>query len=528
MDRVVCGDVGFGKTEVALRAAFAVASAGRQVAVLVPTTLLAQQHYTNFSDRLADWPLRVEVLSRFQSKKDTADALEKLAAGNIDIVIGTHKLLQGDVRFKDLGLVIVDEEQRFGVRQKEQLKKLRAEVDMLTLTATPIPRTLNMAMSGLRDLSIIATPPAHRMAVKTMIAQYDTALVREALQRELQRGGQVYFLHNEVSSIERVAHEVEALMPQARVRIAHGQMPERELEQVMLDFHRQRFNVLVCTTIIESGIDIPTANTIIVDRADRFGLAQLHQLRGRVGRSHHRAYAYLIVPDRKSMTGDAAKRLEALASLEELGAGFTLATHDLEIRGAGELLGEEQSGQIQEVGFGLYTELLDRAVRALKQGKVPDFDLTSEHETEVELHLPALIPDDYLADVHARLTLYKRIASARDDEALRDLQVEMIDRFGLLPEPVKQLFAVAALKLRATPLGIRKLALGPNGGRVLFRTQPAIDPMAVIRLIQTQPRTYKLDGQDKLRISMELPGSAERLRVAHELLDLLQPRPRKP
>ncbi|HET7359215.1 MAG TPA: transcription-repair coupling factor, partial [Rhodanobacteraceae bacterium] len=523
MDRVVCGDVGFGKTEVALRAAFAVASAGKQVAVLVPTTLLAQQHYTNFADRFAGFPLRIEVLSRFRSKKDTDAALGKLAAGQVDVVIGTHKLLQGDVKFKDLGLVIVDEEQRFGVRQKEQLKKLRAEVDMLTLTATPIPRTLNMAMSGLRDLSIIATPPAHRMAVKTMIAQYDPALVREALQRELQRGGQVYFLHNEVSSIDRYARELEALMPQARVRIAHGQMPERELEQVMLDFHRQRFNVLLCTTIIESGIDIPNANTIVIDRADRFGLAQLHQLRGRVGRSHHRAYAYLIVPDRKAMSGDAAKRLEALASLEELGAGFTLATHDLEIRGAGELLGEEQSGQIQEVGFGLYTELLDRAVRALKSGKVPDFDLTSEHETEVVLHLPALIPDDYLADVHARLTLYKRIASARDDEALRDLQVEMIDRFGLLPQPVKQLFALAELKLRATPLGIRKLELGPTGGRVLFRAQPDIDPMAIIKLIQTQPRVYKLDGQDKLRVILDLPGATERTRAAHDLLELLKP-----
>ncbi|HET9835960.1 MAG TPA: transcription-repair coupling factor, partial [Rhodanobacteraceae bacterium] len=405
MDRVVCGDVGFGKTEVALRAAFAAATAGKQVALLVPTTLLAQQHFDNFRDRLADFPVRVELLSRFRSKKDTTAALKKLADGKVDVVIGTHKLLQPDVKFKDLGLVIVDEEHRFGVRHKEQLKKLRAEVDLLTLTATPIPRTLNMAMSGLRDLSIIATPPAHRMAVKTLVAQYDPALVREAFQRELSRGGQVYFLHNSVDTIERTARELAQLVPDARIRIAHGKMHERELEQVMLDFHRQRFNVLVCTTIIETGIDIPTANTIIIDRADRFGLAQLHQLRGRVGRSHHRAYAYLVVPDRKAITADAEKRLEALASLEELGAGFTLATHDLEIRGAGELLGDEQSGQIQEIGFGLYTELLDRAVRALKSGKVPDFDLSSEHETEVELHLPALIPDDYLPDVHARLTL---------------------------------------------------------------------------------------------------------------------------
>jgi len=521
MDRVVCGDVGFGKTEVALRAAFAAATAGKQVALLVPTTLLAQQHYDVFRDRLADFPVRVELLSRFRSKKDTTEALKKLADGKVDVVIGTHKLLQPDVKFKDLGLVIVDEEHRFGVRHKEQLKKLRAEVDLLTLTATPIPRTLNMAMSGLRDLSIIATPPAHRMAVKTLVAQYDPALVREAFQRELSRGGQVYFLHNSVDTIERTARELEALVPDARIRIAHGQMHERELEQAMLDFHRQRFNVLVCTTIIESGIDVPTANTIVIDRADHFGLAQLHQLRGRVGRSHHRAYAYLIVPDRKAMTADAEKRLEALAALEELGAGFTLATHDLEIRGAGELLGEEQSGQIQEIGFSLYTELLDRAVRALKSGKVPDFELTSEHETEIELHLSALIPDDYLPDVHARLTLYKRIASARDDFALRELQVEMIDRFGLLPQPAKNLFAIAALKLRATPMGIRKLELGPNGGRVIFRDKPDVEPMTILRLIQRQPRVYKLDGQDKLRITLDLPGATERLRVAEELLQAL-------
>ncbi|MBT2119190.1 transcription-repair coupling factor [Dyella sp. LX-66] len=518
MDRVICGDVGFGKTEVALRAAFAAATAGKQVAVLVPTTLLAQQHFRNFADRFADWPVRVDVLSRFKSTKEVNDALKRLTEGQIDVIIGTHKLLQPDIRFKNLGLVIVDEEQRFGVRQKEQLKKLRAEVDLLTMTATPIPRTLNMAMSGLRDLSLIATPPAHRMAVRTFVSAWDPATVREAFQRELARGGQVYFLHNEVESIERTARELQELIPEARIGIAHGQMAERELEQVMADFHRQRFNVLVCTTIIETGIDIPTANTIIIDRADRFGLAQLHQLRGRVGRSHHRAYAYLVVPDRKAMTADAEKRLEALASLEELGAGFTLATHDLEIRGAGELLGDEQSGQIQEIGFGLYTELLERAVRALKSGKLPDFDLSSEHETEVELHLPALIPDDYLPDVHTRLTLYKRIASARHDEALRDLQVEMIDRFGLLPEQAKTLFAIAGLKLMATPLGIRKLDFGPNGGRITFREKPEVDPMAIIRLIQGQPRVYKLDGQDKLKVLLELPGAAERIRTAQEIL----------
>ncbi len=521
MDRVVCGDVGFGKTEVALRAAFVAATAGKQVAVLAPTTLLAQQHYQNFRDRYADWPIRVEVLSRFKSTKEITSALKKLAEGQIDVMIGTHKLLQADVKFKDLGLVIIDEEQRFGVRQKEALKKLRAEVDLLTLTATPIPRTLNMAMAGLRDLSIIATPPAHRLAVKTFIGHHDPALIREALQRELARGGQVYFVHNEVDTIEKITRELGELMPEARIRFAHGQMPDRELEMIMLDFYRQRFNVLVATTIIESGIDIPSANTIIINRADRFGLAQLHQLRGRVGRSHHRAYAYLIIPDGRSISADAEKRLEALASLEELGAGFTLATHDMEIRGAGELLGEEQSGQIEEVGFSLYTDMLNRAVRALKSGKVPDFDLTKEHEADVELHLPALIPDDYLADVNARLTLYKRIASARNEDELRELQVEMIDRFGMLPDQVKNLFAVTQLKLAATALGIRKLDIGANGGRVIFRPQPAVEPLTVIRLIQSQPRVYSLDGQDKLKFKMPLDGASERLRAAGDLLTAL-------
>jgi transcription-repair coupling factor (superfamily II helicase) len=518
MDRVVCGDVGFGKTEVALRAAFVAATAGKQVALLVPTTLLAQQHFQNFRDRFADWPIRVEVLSRFKTKKEIAAELDKLREGTIDVIIGTHRLLQADVKFKDLGLVIVDEEQRFGVRQKEQLKRLRAEVDLLTLTATPIPRTLNMAMSGLRDLSIIATPPEHRLAVKTFVAPYDPAVIREAFQREIARGGQVYYLHNQVESIDRTARELQALIPDARIRIAHGQMPERELEQVMLDFYRQRFNVLVCTTIIESGIDVPSANTIVIDRADRFGLAQLHQLRGRVGRSHHRAYAYLIVPDRRAISADAEKRLDAIASMEELGAGFTLATHDLEIRGAGELLGEEQSGQMQEIGFALYSELLERAVRALKSGRTPDFDLINEHEADVELHIPALIPDTYLSDVNARLTLYKRIAGAKDSEKLRELQVEMIDRFGLLPDPVKNLFAVAGIKLAANAIGIRKLELGDKGGRILFKEKPNVDPAAIIKMIQSQPKVYSLDGQDKLRVKMELPGAAERLGAAMMLV----------
>ena len=524
MDRVVCGDVGFGKTEVAVRAAFAAASAGKQVAVLVPTTLLAEQHYRNFRDRFADWPLRVEVLSRFKSTKEIKAELEKVAAGTIDVIIGTHRLLQPDVKFKDLGLVVVDEEQRFGVRQKEALKAMRANVHLLTLTATPIPRTLNMAMAGLRDLSIIATPPPNRLAVQTFITAWDNALLREAFQRELARGGQLYFLHNDVESIGRMQRDLAELVPEARIGIAHGQMPERELERVMLDFQKQRYNVLLSTTIIESGIDIPNANTIIINRADRFGLAQLHQLRGRVGRSHHRAYAYLVVPDRRSMTPDAEKRLEAIASMDELGAGFTLATHDLEIRGAGELLGEDQSGQMAEVGFSLYTELLERAVRSIRLGKLPDLDAGEEiRGAEVELHVPALIPDDYLPDVHTRLTLYKRISSARDSGELRELQVEMIDRFGLLPDAAKHLFAVAELKLQCNALGIRKLELGESGGRIVFEAKPSIDPMAVIQMIQKQPKLYMMDGPDKLRIKVPLPLPEDRFNAAKALLTTLAP-----
>ncbi|WP_409461127.1 transcription-repair coupling factor [Stenotrophomonas maltophilia] len=524
MDRVVCGDVGFGKTEVAVRAAFAAASAGKQVAVLVPTTLLAEQHFRNFRDRFADYPMKVEVLSRFKTSKEIKAELEKVAAGTIDVIVGTHRLLQPDVKFKDLGMVIVDEEQRFGVRQKEALKALRANVHLLTLTATPIPRTLNMAMAGLRDLSIIATPPPNRLAVQTFITQWDNALLREAFQRELSRGGQLYFLHNDVESIGRMQRELSELVPEARIGIAHGQMPERELEKVMLDFQKQRFNVLLSTTIIESGIDIPNANTIIINRADRFGLAQLHQLRGRVGRSHHRAYAYLVAPDRRSITPDAEKRLEAIASMDELGAGFTLATHDLEIRGAGELLGEDQSGQMAEVGFSLYTELLERAVRSIKQGKLPDLDAGEEvRGAEVELHVPALIPEDYLPDVHTRLTLYKRISSARDSDALRELQVEMIDRFGLLPDAAKHLFAIAELKLNASRLGIRKLDLGENGGRIVFESKPDIDPMAVIQLIQKQPNLYAMEGPDKLRIKHPLPLPEDRFNAARALLTTLAP-----
>jgi transcription-repair coupling factor (superfamily II helicase) len=523
MDRVVCGDVGFGKTEVALRAAYVAVHGQKQVAILVPTTLLAQQHFSNFSDRFADWPVRIELLSRFRTGKQLDATLKDLANGKVDIVIGTHKLLQRDVRFKQLGLVIVDEEQRFGVRQKERLKRLRAEVDLLTLTATPIPRTLNMAMSGIRDLSIIATPPARRMAVKTLVTPWDTALIREALQREIQRGGQAFFLHNEVRNIEQIAREVSQLVPSARVRVAHGQMPKGELEKVMLDFYRQRINVLVCTTIIENGIDVPTANTMIINRADKFGLAQLHQLRGRVGRSHHRAYAYLVTPDKRSMTRDAHKRLEAIASLEELGAGFTLATHDLEIRGAGELLGAEQSGEIHSVGFSLYSELLARAVDGLRRGEEVDLEGSLHEETDIELHISALIPDDWLGDIHMRLTLYKRIASAVDESGLRDLQVEMIDRFGLLPPQTKHLFQVAELRQKARSIGVSRIDFGETGGRIEFSEDTRANPVALLDMIQKHPFDYKLQGPQKLRLLFDEESAEERIRISNEILDRLSP-----
>ncbi len=523
MDRVVCGDVGFGKTEVAMRAAFTVANAGRQVAVLVPTTLLAQQHGQNFADRFSEWPFRIEALSRFRSPSEQKEVLAGLADGTVDIVIGTHKLLQKDIKFKNLGLVIIDEEQRFGVRHKERLKALRAEVDILTLTATPIPRTLNMSLSGLRDLSIIATPPMQRHAIKTFVSEWNGVMIQEACQREIRRGGQVYFLHNEVKSIEKAARELAELVPDASIEIAHGQMRERDLEQVMLDFYHQRFNILVCTTIIETGIDVPSANTIIINRADKFGLSQLHQLRGRVGRSYHRAYAYLITPHRKAMTRDAIKRLEAIESLEDLGVGFTLATHDLEIRGAGELLGDEQSGQIQEIGFTLYNELLERAVRALKEGKVPESLETPEHITEVDLGAPTLLPNDYIHDVHTRLTFYKRIASATDTDTLNDLQIELIDRFGLLPNPAKTLFASHELKLKATRLGIRKISLGPDAGQLIFNDTPNIDVARLLSLIQAPGSDFKLQGQEKLQFSLDIDDTPERVNWLHQLLDDLTP-----
>ncbi len=499
-DRVVCGDVGFGKTEVAMRAAFVAVDAGKQVAVLVPTTLLAQQHHQNFLDRFADWPVQVESLSRFISAKDQKAILARLATGGVDIIIGTHKLLQKDVKYHNLGLVIIDEEHRFGVRHKEHMKALRSEVDIVTLTATPIPRTLNMGLAGMRDLSIIATPPQHRHAIKTFVGEWSDVQIREACERELNRGGQIYFLHNEVSTIERITRTLEEIVPGAKVRFAHGQMRESELEQAMVDFYHQRFNILVSTTIIESGIDVPSANTIIINRADKLGLAQLHQLRGRVGRSHHRAYAYLITPPKGAMSSDAEKRLTAIESLEELGVGFTLATHDLEIRGAGELLGEGQSGQIQEIGFTLYSELLERAVQALKSGQLPDYDAPLAHGTEVDLGAPALLPSDYVPDVHQRLILYKRIAAAKDNEALRELKIELIDRFGLLPDQTNNLFEVIRLKLRCSKLGIDRLEMNTQGGRLKFGAKPNIDHMVLIELIQKQSAVYKFDGKEVLRI----------------------------
>ncbi|KZY63541.1 transcription-repair coupling factor, partial [Oleiphilus sp. HI0065] len=474
MDRLVCGDVGFGKTEVAMRAAFIASYSSKQVAVLVPTTLLAQQHYQSFRDRFADSPVNIELISRFKTAKEQDKILKRVTDGDVDILVGTHKLIQGDIKFKNLGLLIIDEEHRFGVQQKEKLKALRAEVDILTLTATPIPRTLNMAMGGVRDLSIIATPPARRLSVKTFVRQKQDALIRESVLREVLRGGQVYYLFNDVKNIEKEVEYLQKLVPESRVSFAHGQMRERELEQAMSDFYHQRFNVLVCSTIIETGIDIPNANTIIIDRADKFGLAQLHQLRGRVGRSHHQAYAYLLTPAEKRLTRDAEKRLEAISAAQDLGAGFMLATHDLEIRGAGELLGEEQSGQIQSVGFSLYMELLEQAVRSLQDGSELDLE-ESMHGTEVNLRIPALIPEDYLPDVHARLVLYKRIASCRSYSELKDLQVEMIDRFGLLAEPTKNLLRQAELKLDAEKLGILKVDAGATSGSFEFGKQTTVD-----------------------------------------------------
>jgi transcription-repair coupling factor (superfamily II helicase) len=518
MDRIVCGDVGFGKTEVSMRAAFIAAHSGKQVAVLVPTTLLAQQHYQNFLDRFADWPIRIAILTRFTAKKSLDETLAMLANGRIDILIGTHKLLSDAIKYRDLGLVIIDEEHRFGVRHKEKLKALRAQVDLLTMTATPIPRTLNMSLSGMRDLSIIATPPMARLAIKTFVAQWNNETIIEGCQRELKRGGQVYFLHNEVRTIERMATDLQALIPYARIGIVHGQMKEKDLEQVMMDFYHHRCNLLVCTTIIESGIDVPTANTIFINRADKLGLAQLHQIRGRVGRSHHRAYAYLIVPHERSMTADAHKRLQAIESLEELGVGFTLATHDLEIRGAGEILGDEQSGQITEIGFTLYAELLERAVQSLKSNLPIEFEAPLMRASEVDFHIPALIPETYIADIHNRLIEYKRISAAKSDEALSELKIELVDRFGSLPEPLKHLLRITHIKLLTLELGIEKIDIGEQNGKIVFNPNPNIDPMKIIGLIQSSPEIYRFDGKQTLRIICQSDELERRFKQTEVLL----------
>ncbi|WP_086931538.1 transcription-repair coupling factor [Agarilytica rhodophyticola] len=521
MDRLVCGDVGFGKTEVAMRAAFIAVQNSKQVAVLVPTTLLAQQHYENFKDRFADWPTNIEVISRFRSQKQITEIQKKLSDGKIDIIIGTHKLIQGELDYPNLGLVIIDEEHRFGVRQKEALKALRADVDILAMTATPIPRTLNMSMAGIRDLSIIATPPAKRLSVKTFVRELDKNLVKEAILREIMRGGQVYYLHNEVKTIEKIARELEEQIPEARVQIGHGQMRERELESVMTDFYHKRFNVLVCTTIIETGIDVPSANTIIINRADTFGLAQLHQLRGRVGRSHHQAYAYLLTPNKKAMTADAHKRLDAIAEAQDLGAGFTLASHDMEIRGAGELLGEEQSGQIQSIGFSLYMDMLDRAVKAIQNGEEISLEDAAPSGVEFNLRIPALIPDDYLPDVHTRLTLYKRISSTNNNDELNDLQVEMIDRFGLLPDATKNLFRQTRLRFEAEKLGIAKVDAGKTQGRLEFGKNTQVDPLTIVKLVQKQPQSYRLEGANHLKFMSDMETADERLKSVHHLFENL-------
>ncbi|WP_438012451.1 transcription-repair coupling factor [Psychrobacter raelei] len=521
MDRLICGDVGFGKTEVAMRAAFIAVNSGYQVAVLVPTTLLAGQHEDNFKDRFADWPIRVETLSRFGGKKYQDQVLEDLAAGKVDIVIGTHKLLQKDVKFANLGLMIVDEEHRFGVRHKERIKAIQSDVDSLSMTATPIPRTLNMALTGMRDMSIIATPPARRLSIKTFVMQKTNQLMKEAVLRELLRGGQVYLLHNDVASIERMAENIRELVPEARVGVAHGQMNERGLEQVMQQFYHKKFNVLVCTTIIETGIDVPNANTIIIERADKFGLAQLHQLRGRVGRSHHQAYCYLLVPSVKGLKGDAKKRLTAIERANTLGAGFMLASEDLEIRGAGEILGKQQSGNMQAIGFSLYMDMLERATKAIKAGKEPDLNTPLSLTSDINLHSSALIPEDYVNDVPQRLLFYKRISNAEDKEVLTDIRTEMIDRFGALPDQTKQLFAIHQLRVLAEPLAIYKIDATSNSVILEFAPDTPVEALAIIQLIQSDGNRYRMNGASGIRYTNpdKLDTPAKRVEVVRELLN---------
>jgi transcription-repair coupling factor (superfamily II helicase) len=521
MDRLVCGDVGFGKTEVALRAAFAAVADGCQVVMLCPTTLLAEQHFQTFSDRFADWPVRIAELSRFRSSKEASEILKKLDTGELDIVIGTHKLLSKEVKLKRLGLVIIDEEHRFGVRQKEALKKLRAEVDVLTLTATPIPRTLAMSLEGIRDFSVIATAPQKRLAIKTFVAPWSEGLIREAVMRELRRGGQAYFLHNEVETIERMRSRLAKLLPEARIAVAHGQMRERELERVMRDFTAQRHNVLLCSTIIETGIDIPTANTIVINRADRFGLAQLHQLRGRVGRSHHQAYAYLLTPPEEALNSNAVKRLEAIQMMEELGSGFYLAMHDLEIRGAGEILGEQQSGEIQEVGFTLYARMLERAVRRLKSGKAADAGDAIDISTEVNLHVPALLPATYCSDVQERLSLYKRLADADTAESLDLLCEELVDRFGELPEPARALIECHRVRIAARPLGVARVDATHEAVQLQFVKNPPLDGARVIDFIRRKGRAARLAGPERLRVEAKLPAWQERAQAVRDILHQL-------
>ena len=521
MDRLICGDVGFGKTEVAMRACFIAAYHGKQVAILVPTTLLAEQHYESFCDRFAGWPFKIAVLSRFKNAKEQDKILSELKAGHIDMVIGTHKLLQENVGFKKLGLIVVDEEHRFGVRHKEQLNKMRGNLPILTLTATPIPRTLNMAVSGLRDISIIATPPQRRLSIKTFVKEHSVPLIKEAITRELLRGGQVYIIHNEVESIEKRAQELQLLVPEARIAFAHGQMPARVLERIMSDFYHKKTTVLVCTTIVETGIDIPSANTMIIERADRFGLAQLHQLRGRVGRSHHQAYAYLITPPIKTLSADAQKRLEAIQSAQDLGAGFTLATHDMEIRGAGTLLGEEQSGHMHTVGFSLYLEMLETAVQAIREGKQAEWNQPIHHGSEVNLHVAAIIPETYLFDIHERLIMYKRISAAKNSESLALIKEEMIDRFGIAPPNVQYLFKTTELKLKAEKLKLTKIELSAKGGWIDFSEDTPINPMTIIQMVQKKPEAFRFEKGKRLKILSAPEQEVARFSYIEELIHAL-------
>jgi len=527
MDRLVCGDVGFGKTEIAMRACYMAIADQRQVVLLVPTTLLAQQHYQSLCDRFADWPVKVELISRFRTAKQTDEAITGIQSGQVDIAVGTHRLLSKDIEFKQLGLMIIDEEHRFGVRQKERLKQLRSQVDILTLTATPIPRTLNIALSGMRDISVIATPPKARLAVKTFVREWNDTIIKEACLREIRRGGQVYFLHNEVQTIEKMAEQLRTLIPEANIEFAHGQMRERQLETIMRDFYHQRFNILLCTTIVESGIDIPSANTIIINKADRFGLAQLHQLRGRVGRSHHQAYAYMLTPPKNVLTDDAHKRLNAIASLDELGAGFALASQDLEIRGAGELLGESQSGTMDQVGYSLFNQFLEQAMKSLKRDQ-DNSDTSAESgaiaanlHTEINLHIAARFPDDYIPDVNLRLTMYKRISNAKTAEQLYEMQVETVDRFGLLPDAVKNLYAIAKLKIDLNKLGIENVEVGPKGGRVRLTNNPNINLARLMEIMASRPQEFSMQDANTFIVRREMPEAQERFALLDELVSEL-------